>query len=252
MKRASQQPGRTLQTSGRAADAALVLLTKAPIPGTVKTRLCPPLTPDEASTLHGSLVLDALERLPRMTKKPRLDCFMACAPSSEHVFFQVIKQRFGITLLDQVGETLGDRMSEACRALFLRGYRAVLLTGTDLPSVHDTLYVDALHLLEESDVVIGPALDGGYYLLALKRPGPELFQGIPWSTSEVLKTTQEKAAARGWQVRLLPPQRDLDTVEDLTAAIEYTNRTHSHGGGLSKRTAGVLRLLASRHQLGPG
>ena len=92
--------------------AALVIFAKAPIPGEVKTRLCPPLTPDEAATLHGSFVLDMLERTKFAVAKLQLPFhrYLACAPSSELVFFKIMEERQGVRLLDQVGEDLGQRM----------------------------------------------------------------------------------------------------------------------------------------------
>src|SRR5574341_2076570 len=103
--------------------AALILFAKAPIPGQVKTRLCPPLTPDEAASLHGSFVLDALERSRGIAG---LDRFLACAPSADHVFFKIMEERQSVGLMSQVGDDLGARMSHALAAAFAQGYRHVL------------------------------------------------------------------------------------------------------------------------------
>ena len=273
--------------------AALVIFAKAPIPGQVKTRLCPPLTPDEAASLHGSFVLDALERSRddrtpgRVTlNRVPLDRFVACAPSASHVFFKIIEERHGVQLLDQIGEDLGARMDQAFRAIFARGYQRVLVVGTDLPSLPGACYTQALSLLADHDLVLGPSLDGGYYLIGLRRPAPELFVGMPWSTDRVCALTRAKAEALGLKTGLLPTWRDVDTIEDLLALIDETGlEAPSHGGArvtglragalppaealrragrpaeardesrvrpsplapsLSARTAGVLRLLASR------
>ena len=96
----------------RKMSAALVMFAKAPIPGQVKTRLSPDLTADEAATLHGSFVLDTLERTKAAASKFNLpiDRFLACAPSSSHVFFRIMEARHGVTLLDQQGDDLGARM----------------------------------------------------------------------------------------------------------------------------------------------
>ena len=154
--------------------AALVIFAKAPIPGEVKTRLCPPLTPDEAATLHGSFVLDMLERSKTAVVKLKLpfDRYLACAPSSTLVFFKIMEERQGVKLIDQVGDDLGARMSQTCEAMFARGYTRILIVGTDVPSLPLDHYRQALALLETHDLVLGPALDGGYYLIGLKRTVP--------------------------------------------------------------------------------
>ncbi|WP_447974402.1 TIGR04282 family arsenosugar biosynthesis glycosyltransferase [Nitrospira sp. Kam-Ns4a] len=232
-------------------NAALVIFAKAPVPGQVKTRLCPPLTPDEAASLHGSLVLDALERA---RAAARMDRFVACAPTSNHVFFKILEERYSVRLLDQVGEDLGTRMRRIFDLLFARSYGRVVLTGTDVPRLPASAYEHARGLLGSHELVLGPAVDGGYYLIGLSRPAPDLFAGIPWSTDQVLACTQQKARALGLKTALLPPCRDLDTIEDLRAVIRECGLDRKGTSGkpaagvpdLSKRTAGVLRLLAER------
>jgi rSAM/selenodomain-associated transferase 1 len=233
---------------------ALIIFAKAPIPGQVKTRLCPPLTPDEAASLHGSFVLDILEgsaqagqSAPGRKRHASIDRLVACAPSSEHVFFKVMEERHGVRLIDQVGEDLGARMHQAFETVLSRGYECALLVGTDVPSLSPSLFGKALNLLTDHDLVLGPSLDGGYYLIGLRQQAPDLFTGIPWSTDQVLKRTQEKADCLGWKTGLLPACRDVDTIEDLKALIEEARRPPSFPI-LSKRTLGVLRLLAERHR----
>ena len=281
--------------SPQRASSALIIFAKAPIPGQVKTRLCPPLTPDEAASLHGSFVLDAIERSTfdvrrsnryaersRRSLEPRtsnfVDRFVACAPSTSHVFFKIMEERHGVQLLDQIGDDLGARMDQACNAIFARGYQRVLVVGTDLPTLPASFYAQALSLLSDHDLVLGPALDGGYYLIGLRRPMPDLFVEIPWSTDQVFALTLKKAEALGLKIGLLPAWRDVDTIDDLLALIEEAGLGPGHEArgarpaargrsgtsnleprtsnmnpspsplapSLSKRTAGVLRLLASR------
>lgn len=241
-------------------DSALIIFAKAPIAGQVKTRLCPPLTPDEAASLHGSFVLDAVERSKTAiaTHRLLLDRYLACAPSARHVFFQILEERHGVKLLDQVGEDLGARMAHACSTVFSSGYQQVLLVGTDVPSLPLDTYRDALAVLADHDLVLGPARDGGYYLIGLKRPAPELFADIPWSTDRVLDLTRQKADRLGFKTGLLPAQRDIDTIDDLFALIEEANLGHEARGArlevkhkkgnipLSPRTQGALELIAHR------
>jgi rSAM/selenodomain-associated transferase 1 len=250
----------------QAAEAALVIFAKAPIPGQVKTRLCPPLTPDEAASLHGSFVLDVLERSGHVAKKgeARYDRFLACAPSSEHVFFKIMEERHGVRLIDQIGEDLGIRMERAFSVIFAMEYRSVLLVGTDLPTLPDSSFAKALHLLTDHDLVFGPSRDGGYFLIGLNRSAPQLFLDIPWSTDQVLAQTRCKANTLGLKTALLPMEQDVDTIDDLKALIRESGlragpaaREKRQGGQvgrtipltvLSKRTEGALRLLIDRHK----
>ncbi len=233
------------------ASTALVIFAKAPIPGQVKTRLGPALTEDEAATLHGSFVLDTLERTKAAagTYKLSFDRVLACAPSSTHVFFRIMEARHGVTLLDQEGDDLGARMRHAFDQLFARGYRQICLVGTDVPSLPLTHYRDAFAALTRHDLVLGPANDGGYYLIGMTRPHPALFENMPWSTDRVLALTQQKAAAEGLHTAILPTWNDVDTVEDLQALIEdciADKKRAKKERVYSTRTAGTLELLAKR------
>ena len=231
--------------------AALVIFAKAPIPGEVNTRLCPPLTPDEAATLHGSFVLDMLERtkLAVATLQLSFHRYLACAPSSELVFFKIMEERQSVHLLDQVGDDLGQRLHRTSVDLFAKGYKQVIIVGTDVPTLPLSVYQDAFAMLGRSDVVLGPALDGGYYLIGLTQPVEQLFTEVPWSTDQVLAVTQRKAKALGLSVGLTTTWRDVDTIADLQALItecQEDNKRPQQGRTFSMRTAGTLQLLATR------
>ena len=218
---------------------AVIIFTKAPIPGTVKTRLSPPLTPDEAATLHGTLVLDAIEWAKGL---PEVALYIAGAPDIAHPFFKVLEGRYGARLLPQEGDDLGARMSGAIEKAFALGHRRVILTGTDLPTFTRSHLTQAVDHLTTHDVVLGPTTDGGYYLIGARGPVPELFQGIAWSTPTVLEATRKTAAAQGLSVALLSECQDLDMVNDLTAFISLVGKDKN----LSKRTSGALKLIANR------
>ena len=235
----------------RTPPAALAIFAKAPIPGEVKTRLCPPLTPDEAATLHGSFVLDMLEQTKRAVVTLQLPCdrYLACAPASNLVFFKIMEERQGVRLLDQVGEDLGQRMHHTFIDLFAKGYKQVILVGTDVPTLPLSVYQEALAILSRSDVVLGPALDGGYYLIGLTRPAERLFAGVPWSTDEVLAITQHNAKTLGLSVGLTTAWRDVDTIVDLQALIADCRedaKKPKQGRTFSMRTTGALQLLETR------
>ena len=231
--------------------AALVIFAKAPIPGEVNTRLCPPLTPDEAATLHGSFVLDMLERtkLAAVTRQLPFHRYLACAPSSGLVFFKIMEERQGVRLLDQVGEDLGQRLHRTFVDLFAKGYKQVIIVGTDVPALPLSVYQEAFAMLGRSDVVLGPALDGGYYLIGLTQPAEQLFAGVPWSTDQVLAVTQQQANALGLTIELTAAWRDEDTIADLQALItecREDNMKPKQDRTISMRTAGTLQLLETR------
>jgi rSAM/selenodomain-associated transferase 1 len=240
-----------MPTHPQPARTALVIFAKAPVPGQVKTRLCPPLTADEAATIHGTFVLDTLERTKAAVMKLKLhaDRYLACAPSSTLAFFRILEERQAVSLIEQEGEDLGARMNRACETLFQRGHQQVLIVGTDVPSLPLDYYRQALDQLERHDVVVGPALDGGYYMIGLKKLLPALFQDIPWSTDRVLTMTREKAVDMGLQVALLPEWRDIDTIEDLRVLIDASildAGKPKQEQSFSNRTAGALQFIAKR------
>ncbi|MYG39569.1 MAG: glycosyltransferase [Nitrospira sp. SB0677_bin_15] len=224
------------------AEGAIIIFAKAPVPGEVKTRMCPPLTPDEAASLHGSLVMDAVER----TRSLRgVDIFLACSPGMDHPFFQTLVARHRIRLCDQVGADLGQRMNHALTAVFNRGYAHALLVGTDVPNLGTRHYEHAKSLLETTDVVLGPTKDGGYYLVGAKHPIPALFADIPWSTGEVFAQSRARADRAGLVVGLLDPESDLDTFDDVQAFLH--NDARSGRQTLSTRTGNMLHTLIQRH-----
>ena len=223
------------------ASTALIIFAKAPVAGHVKTRLCPPLTPDEAASLHGSLVLDLLDRCQSLKG---IDRILAGAPTREHPFFGAMKTRFKIPVWDQVGDDLGARMAHAFQSALGSPYQSVLIVGTDIPGITVSLITTAFKSLQDHDIVLGPTVDGGYYLIGLRAPVPELFEHIPWSTDKVLSLTREKTQALDLSVKILPRLRDLDTVEDLQVFIQESKNPKNQV--FSGRTRNVLQELALR------
>ncbi len=218
---------------------ALIIFAKAPIPGEVKTRLCPPLDHEEAASLHGSLVLDAIERTKGLQG---ISLYVAGTPDLAHPFFKVLEGRYGARLLLQRGPDLGARMRQAMQDAFDQGAADVLLTGTDLPTLPRNNLVEALKLIKSYDVVLGPTADGGYYLIGLRKMAPALFDGIAWSQASVFAETKKKIESAGLLLGLLPECRDVDTLDDLKHFIALIGKDRN----LTKRTEGALRLIGAR------
>ncbi len=223
------------------AQSALIIFAKAPIEGYVKTRLCPPLTPDEAASLHGSLVLDLLERCQTLKGCDRI---LAGAPTPDHPFFGAMKTRFKIQIWEQVGDDLGARMTHTFQSALGTPYQSAVIIGADIPGITVQLISSALKSLQDHDVVLGPTEDGGYYLIGLRSPSPQLFENITWSTNTVFSLTQEKAKAMDLSLKVLPKLRDLDTMEDLQAFTQESKDKKNQT--FSQRTKNVLLELEKR------
>jgi rSAM/selenodomain-associated transferase 1 len=223
------------------ASAAIIVFAKAPVASQVKTRLCPPLTPDEAASLHGSLVLDILERCQTLKGYDRI---LAGTPSSHHPFFRAMEARFKIPVWDQIGDDLGTRMASAFKQALGSPYRSVVVIGTDIPGINGPLLTTAVESLQDHDVVLGPTMDGGYYLIGLRFPVPDLFENIPWSTEQVYALTEQKIKMFGLTLKILPKLRDLDRAEDLHICIRDSKDRQNQT--FSSRTKNVLQELAKR------
>lgn len=192
---------------------ALAVMAKRPQAGEVKTRLCPPLTPEEAAELAQRFLLDKLDQVRRL---PGLERFLAFSPPDAETFYR--SQAGGaFSLLPQRGADLGERLSDLSERLLIAGHPAVMIIGTDSPTLPDSVLQEAHTVLAQNraDVVLGPTEDGGYYLIGLRQPKRDLFCGIAWSTDAVLRQTVARADAVGLRTHLLPSWYDVDVASDL-------------------------------------
>jgi rSAM/selenodomain-associated transferase 1 len=191
---------------------AIVVFAKAPISGSVKTRLVPDVSPDDAALLHKAFVLDTLERL---AGHGLADVWLACSPSKDHPFFMDLCDRFALKAFDQTGGDLGQRMKAGINFLCSRGYEKILVLGSDSPSLPLEMIDQVFELMEEKKTVLGPSLDGGYYLLGLCGDAPDIFSGIEWGRSSVFYQTVERLKQNKLKYSLLPYWYDVDTIHDL-------------------------------------
>ncbi len=196
---------------------AIAVMAKAPRAGQVKTRLVPPLSLEEAAELYRCLLLDKLLQVGQLSG---VDPYLAYTPiEAMQSMLSLAPQAF--TLIPQVGSDLGDRLHRLSAILLERGYAGVILIDSDTPTLPTDHLVDAIARLqnESTDLVLGPAEDGGYYLIGLKRPCRALFDGIPWSGPAVLAETLGRASAQRLQVSTLPAWFDVDTPDDLARLL---------------------------------
>jgi len=193
---------------------ALIVFVKAPRPGAVKTRLIPALDPVTAAALYRLLAEEAVRRTaPGPGEYERLFFFAPTDARAELEAWLGPRAWF-----PQEDTDLGARMTAAFERAFRRGARRAAIVGTDVPGVSREVVLEALSALDAHDLVLGPAHDGGYYLLALARSEPEIFRGIAWSTGAVLAATMEKARSLGLSVATLEPLADIDTLADVRAS----------------------------------
>jgi len=193
-------------------DCHLMVFARAPVPGQVKTRLIPSMGPSAATVLYEQLVLHCLSIAIDARLGP-VDLW--CTPSVSHPFFLQCAQKFPIALFKQAGGDLGHRMVYALRKTLKKTSHALLI-GTDCPSLtRDDLREAAEGLRRGIDAVIGPAEDGGYVLIGLRRCAPELFTGISWGTGSVLHQTRLRLRDLGWKWNELSERWDVDRPEDV-------------------------------------
>ena len=193
-------------------DSVLLIFCKAPIPGQVKTRLTPTLSPEQAAAVHRQLSRRTLDMA---TNSGLCPVHLYCSPSTDHVFFTESANCYQLTLQTQSGTDLGERMHQAlCSSL--EHFNHALLIGCDCPSLTSNDLKAALTALtQDHDLIIGPAEDGGYVLIGMNSPQPELFNRIPWGTPDVLQLTQRRAETLKLKSYQLARQWDVDTPADL-------------------------------------
>ncbi len=199
-----------------AGKCALTVMAKAPRPGKVKTRLSPPLTPEQASDLNACFLRDTVAGLHAATLKAPAEWVISYTPVGEEAAFRGILPD-GALLIPQRGEGFGERLLATAQDLFACGFGAVCLIDSDSPTVPTAEFVRAAELLVAPGqrAVLGPSEDGGYYLIGLQEPHAHLFEDITWSTSVVTEQTLQRAAEIHLPVELLREWYDVDDANSL-------------------------------------
>jgi rSAM/selenodomain-associated transferase 1 len=204
----SPQPQRSL--------CALAMMTKAPRPGVSKTRLLSRLTPREAAALSACFIRDTSQNFAAISSKGGADSIAVYTPVGAEAAYEGLLHR-SFRLLPQRGTSLGERLFHASQDLITVGYDSVCLVDSDSPTLPPAYLKAAItELARPGDrVVLGPASDGGYYLIGLKKSRRHLFTGIDWSTPKVFAQTIARAAEAELEVMKLPTWYDIDTPTDL-------------------------------------
>ena len=189
---------------------ALAVMTKAPRAGRVKTRLVPPLTPEEAAQLNTCFLRDTAASISEAAGEVARRIAAYTPVGAEGAYIDILPSDF--QLLPQRGDEFGERLAFAAEDLFRIGFVSVCLIDSDSPTVSPKIYAEAAKLLsiQNDRVVLGPAEDGGYYLIGVNKHHPQLFEEIDWSTERVLDQTIERATDLNLAVELLPACYDVD------------------------------------------
>ncbi|MDG2087599.1 MAG: TIGR04282 family arsenosugar biosynthesis glycosyltransferase [Arenicellaceae bacterium] len=188
------------------------IFAKAPIPGKVKTRMQPELDDEQCAELAKRLLHHSCQ-LAKEYRNGEIQLW--CSPDTGHPYFFALAEKFPLTLFAQRGEHLGQRMINAMNNALDSGFQPLLI-GADCP-FFDNQYLDnAFKQLEQHDVVLGPATDGGYVLIGSNQILPkDILDEIAWGTANAMQQTIEQVSQRGLKCGLLEPLADIDRVQDL-------------------------------------
>lgn len=193
----------------------LVIMAKEPEAGKVKTRLCPPLTQEQAAELYKCFLVDKITAGICLTEDMKeISLALAVDPPTGKSFLKDLVPAW-THLVAQKGRDLGERQRDLFDHFFKRGFGQVVITDSDSPTLPLEYLKRPFELLESTDMVLGPSQDGGYYLVGLNNPQPGLFSKISWSTDLVLEQTMARAKKRNLEIKSLPPWYDVDTPQDL-------------------------------------
>lgn len=227
---------------------AIAVMAKAPRIGEAKTRLVPPLSAAEAAAISACFIRDAAANIAAAARQAMIEGYIAYSPPDAAAeFAPLLAER--MRLLPSRRSGLGASLYDAAEDLLKAGYSAACLINSDSPTLPTSLLVDAARaLLEAGDrIVLGPAKDGGYYLIGFKRPHARLFDDIAWSTPLVFKQTVERAREIGLEPLVLPMWYDVDDFESLQRlGSELLGESGKSEGGAvyaAPHTAALLRAL---------
>ena len=207
---------------------ALIVVAKRPAAGHTKTRLSPPLSPDQAAALYECFLRDTLALMRRVARRvPHVQPAIAYLPHDAESYFARLAPEFDRIV--QTGDDLGARLDHALQHYLSLGHERVAIMNSDgptLPVDHLAAAFDALS--DHVDVVLGPSEDGGYYLIGMKRPAPRLLREVQMSTPRVTADTLALAEVEGLRVKLLPAWYDVDDAASLRRLNDELATAPSH------------------------
>jgi rSAM/selenodomain-associated transferase 1 len=217
----------------------IIVFTREPVPGASKTRLAVRIGSRNAAALADAFTHDALAKV-RKLGSPMVIAASATGALHDNHYFRTLARRFDAVLVDQEHGHLGARMARVLSAYAPAG---ALLIGTDTPSLPGSILRRAAALIRRNHVVLGPSLDGGYYLVGIRGAVPDIFRGIRWGGSRVLQQTLTRLAKLEIQPALAPAWYDVDRWGDLMVLAQQLSRLGQHRVMPCPQTAKVLAQL---------
>jgi rSAM/selenodomain-associated transferase 1 len=220
---------------------AVLLFTRAPIPGKTKTRLQKLLTPEECAQLHICFLMDLKIRC----EQTGMDYYVFLTPEGED---EKIVEIFGhnVNCLPQRGDGLGIRMHNAISEVFSMGYDSCVLMGADIPEMRSEDIMDAFAVLKNRDIVICPTRDGGYCLVGMKKPCVTVFENQTYGCGSVLENTAAAIESAGLICGFIQAHSDIDEPEDILDYQEKVGRKEISG---DTHTSKYIAELVERYQL---
>ena len=207
-------------------NAVLLVFARAPRPGQVKTRLIPHVGAERAAAIYRELLARTLQT----ALHAGFAATQLWLAGDRHPYFDNIANGAALDIYQQQGADLGDRMQHAF-ARALKRYRVAILIGSDCPVLTAGDLKQARHALRKNDIVLGPARDGGYYLIGLCKNSPTLFKGIAWGRASVLSETRARIKALDWQLSLLTERWDVDDLQSLQDYLALQENSQGQGRG---------------------
>ncbi|MDR4506094.1 MAG: TIGR04282 family arsenosugar biosynthesis glycosyltransferase [Candidatus Scalindua sp.] len=190
------------------------MFAREPVSGKVKTRLSPHISSEKAADLYKAFIVDIVNNLKKLKGQDLTIAYAPVSGDADAVFHELVGE--SIPLFPQKGDTLGERLKNAFQDSFCKEIKRIVIIGADSPTLPISYIKQAFHALRDTPVVIGPAYDGGYYLIGLSGFTGEIFDGIEWGSPQVFSQTIERIKELNQQLHLLPPWYDIDTPSDLS------------------------------------
>jgi rSAM/selenodomain-associated transferase 1 len=190
---------------------ALIIFAKAPDKNNVKTRLSEHMSDEERLKLYIALLDKAIDKLSKNKNVETLICY---TPSDKTEYFN----KYGLKTFPQSEGDLGEKMFNAFVLTFQDGFGSAAIVGVDIPDLSEKIIENAFDLLTHKDIVFGPAIDGGYYLVGMKKPIRVVFEGIDWSTDRTLQQSIAATESQGYTLAYTETLSDIDTIDDVRRA----------------------------------
>lgn len=219
--------------------ATIIVFAREPVPGAAKTRLAAKLGASNTAALADAFTRDALAKAEALQARIVI-AGSAPGGATSSRYFRALARRHNATILEQGEGTLGGRMRRVIEPFVERG---AVLIGTDTPSIPVSLLRRSLTLLRRAPVVIGPSLDGGYYLLGMRGTMPDIFRGVRWGGARVLAQTAARLKRQGWPYALGPCWYDVDRWSDLLLLCAHLRRRGTRAADPCPVTKSVLTRL---------